>query len=95
MVRSYSPSSIAYSDFVWTFVSFCLPFCDGVVGMARIMTCSRGLARALLNPDAPFTFEVTGVPECFEPTKARLAMSDVSVEEMYKQIRRGERKLMH
>ncbi|EIM91354.1 FAD dependent oxidoreductase [Stereum hirsutum FP-91666 SS1] len=64
-------------------------------GMARIMTCSRGLAHAILNPSAPFTFEETGVPECFEPTKERLAMSKVSVEDMWREVGKGKREMMH
>lgn len=57
--------------------------------MARIMTCARGLAHTILNPSSPFTFEETGLPECFEPTKERLAKSKVSVEDMWKEMDKG------
>lgn len=84
-------------------VRFCIDFhafllLNGLIvhiGMARIMTCSRGLAHAILNPSAPFTFEETGVPECFEPTKERLAMSKVSVEDMWREVGKGKREMMH
>ncbi|KAJ7227872.1 FAD dependent oxidoreductase [Mycena haematopus] len=38
-------------------------------GMARIMTCAKGLA-ALIQGDS---WESTGLPECFQPTRERLA----------------------
>ncbi|KAK7001321.1 FAD dependent oxidoreductase [Favolaschia claudopus] len=38
-------------------------------GMARIMTCARGLAQ-LIQGDS---WEATGLPECFQPTQKRLA----------------------
>ncbi|KAJ7875552.1 FAD dependent oxidoreductase [Mycena olivaceomarginata] len=38
-------------------------------GMARIMTCARGLAALIQGA----SWESTGLPECFQPTRARLA----------------------
>ncbi|KAJ7765093.1 FAD dependent oxidoreductase [Mycena maculata] len=38
-------------------------------GMARIMTCARGLAALIQGGD----WATTGLPECFQPTRERLA----------------------
>ncbi|KAF8526631.1 FAD dependent oxidoreductase [Hysterangium stoloniferum] len=40
-------------------------------GMARIMTCARGIAALVRGED----WSVTGLPECFEPTPERLSLS--------------------
>jgi hypothetical protein len=37
--------------------------------MARIMTCARGLAALIQGA----SWESTGLPECFQPTRERLA----------------------
>ena len=39
-----------------------------VIGMARIMTCARGVAKLLSGG----TWEDTGLPECFQPTSERM-----------------------
>ncbi|KAJ7476755.1 hypothetical protein FB451DRAFT_1033236, partial [Mycena latifolia] len=38
-------------------------------GMARIMTCARGLATVMQGG----SWESTGLPECFQPTRERLS----------------------
>ncbi|KIJ24528.1 hypothetical protein M422DRAFT_274673 [Sphaerobolus stellatus SS14] len=48
-------------------------------GMARIMTCARGLA-ALMRGES---WSATGLPECFEPTEKRMSMSSKTVEERW------------
>ncbi|KAK6977607.1 FAD dependent oxidoreductase [Favolaschia claudopus] len=44
-------------------------------GMARIMTCARGLARLIQGG----SWEATGLPECFQPTRERLALPPKAV----------------
>jgi len=46
-------------------------------GMARAMTCSRGIA-ALIRGES---WSATGLPECFQPTPERLAKYTQSVEQ--------------
>ncbi|KIJ23063.1 hypothetical protein M422DRAFT_196383, partial [Sphaerobolus stellatus SS14] len=48
-------------------------------GMARIMTCARGIAKLLQGA----SWSETGLPECFEPTSERLFMSSKTVEEKW------------
>ncbi|KAJ7140904.1 FAD dependent oxidoreductase [Mycena epipterygia] len=44
-------------------------------GMARIMTCAKGLATVILGG----AWESTGLPECFQPTQERLSSSAQAV----------------
>ena len=46
-----------------------------VVGMARIMTCARGVATLLSGG----TWEDTGLPECFKPTSERIVKNELQV----------------
>lgn len=39
------------------------------LGMARIMTCAKGLATVIRGG----AWESTGLPECFQPTRERLS----------------------
>ncbi|KAF8590750.1 FAD dependent oxidoreductase [Ramaria rubella] len=48
-------------------------------GMARIMTCSRGLA-VLMRGES---WDATGLPECFEPTPERLSRITKSGEQLW------------
>ena len=44
-------------------------------GMARIMTCARGIGMLLRGG----TWEDTGLPECFQPTSERLVRNGSGV----------------
>jgi len=46
-------------------------------GMAKIMTCARGIAKLLRGG----AWEDTGLPECFQPTSERLIGNGSKVRE--------------
>lgn len=48
-------------------------------GMARIMTCARGIAKLLKGED----YASTGLPECFQPTKERMTRYDFTVQKQW------------
>ncbi|THH16072.1 hypothetical protein EW146_g4508 [Bondarzewia mesenterica] len=60
-------------------------------GMARIMTCSKGLA-ALIRGE---TWESTKLPECFQPTPERLNEPKQTVEEIWYNVKGDKGALLH
>lgn len=60
------------------FLSILLTAAD-CVQMARIMSCSRGIAQLIQGED----FAATGLPECFQPTTERMQRYDFTVQKMW------------
>ena len=70
--------SYAHTDFVY-------------IGMARIMTCAKGLAKIIQGA----SWADTGLPECFQPTPERLAAPKTTVEQIWLEEDTTDVPLMH
>ncbi|GJJ06995.1 hypothetical protein Clacol_001193 [Clathrus columnatus] len=70
-VMGYTPEAVPYVGPVHGKSGLFINAGHSGHGMARIMTCSRGIAALMKGAN----WEATGLPECFEPTPSRLSSS--------------------
>jgi len=78
-IIGYTPEAVPYVGAVHAKPGAFISAGHSGHGMARIMTCSRGLA-ALIRGE---NWAATNLPECFEPTPERLSISRKSVTQLW------------